>query len=723
MTVANNYEPVKYNGNGVTTEFTVDWRLESGNDFVVYQNIGGVESVVDPDDYTAFIKGEYYTDPDNPGNLIQRAYSGVIFDTAPAVGTVIVLTRSTPQEQDTPYKTSSGFPADRLEDDFDELTMMVQEMQQDIDRSIKVGVTSSTDPEELVNEVERVYESIDNIDAVADIDSAVTIVANNISDVNSVASNMSDVNTVAGISSDVSTVAGISSDVTSVVSNATDISTVAGDIANVNAVADDLTNVDTVATNMTDVSTVAGMSSEVSAVASIASDVTAVSDIAGSVTTVAAHTTEIGTVYTNIGDVIDVAGNETNINAVNANKSNIDAVAGNVSNINTVASNITDVNTVANISSSVETVADNTLDVQVVSGNITDVIKVAGNRTNINKVANNEHNVNTVATNVNDVIAVSGNITSVTAVANNATNINAVNANKTNIDAVAGNNTDISAVAADLTNIDAVAADLTNIDNASANAQLARDWAVKMDGMVASEDYSAKYYADQARQAAAGAVTDDVTINRNTDDELQAIGVIDNNGGNALKTWTGTLAQYNAIVTKDSNTLYNITDDNTAVAYQAYTKSEVDSLIEAIYPVGSIYIGTQSTCPLATIISGSTWELVSEGRVLQGSDSNHNAGTTIEAGLPNHTHSASSNETGAHTHTVGGSDSTTTNPRDGFDLEGNGLYYRTTNINTSSAGKHSHTITVGNVNNNNIYGNSTTVQPPAYVVNIWERTA
>ena len=54
-----------------------------------------------------------------------------------------------------------------------------------------------------------------------------------------------------------------------------------------------------------------------------------------------------------------------------------------------------------------------------------------------------------------------------------------------------------------------------------------------------------------------------------------------------------------------------------------------------LYPVGSTYITTASTCPLATLISGSTWTKVSEGRVLWGSDSSHSAGTTIEAGLPN----------------------------------------------------------------------------------------
>ncbi len=142
-------------------------------------------------------------------------------------------------------------------------------------------------------------------------------------------------------------------------------------------------------------------------------------------------------------------------------------------------------------------------------------------------------------------------------------------------------------------------------------------------------------------------------------------------------------------------------NDNTA-ATTAYVKN----VLSALYPVGSIYIGTQSTCPLATLINGSTWELVSAGRVLQGSDSGHNAGTTIEAGLPNITGTFSpwaesySSATGAFygvaynqagTNMIGDND----NILFGFDAS----------------------------LSNSIYGNSTTVQPPAYVVNIWRRTA
>ena len=57
---------------------------------------------------------------------------------------------------------------------------------------------------------------------------------------------------------------------------------------------------------------------------------------------------------------------------------------------------------------------------------------------------------------------------------------------------------------------------------------------------------------------------DEISITTNSSDELQTVGVIDQNDiSNAIKTWTGTKAEYDAIVTKDADTLYNITDDTT----------------------------------------------------------------------------------------------------------------------------------------------------------------
>lgn len=202
---------------------------------------------------------------------------------------------------------------------------------------------------------------------------------------------------------------------------------------------------------------------------------------------------------------------------------------------------------------------------------------------------------------------------------------------------------------------------------------------------------------------------DGVTIDTNSDDELEAIGVIDNNG-NAIKTWTGTLAQYNAIVTKDSNTLYNITDD----------VSVTQTILETLYPVGSLYIGKMSTCPLASLIPNSTWTLVASDKVLQGSGT-YTAGTSVSAGVPN----------------ISGhfifSDNIVKNTQDAqYVGEMVGCFTgESVTANTCSISG----VTVATVSSNNrkikfsadssnsIYGASNTVQPPAYVVNIWERTA
>ena len=62
--------------------------------------------------------------------------------------------------------------------------------------------------------------------------------------------------------------------------------------------------------------------------------------------------------------------------------------------------------------------------------------------------------------------------------------------------------------------------------------------------------------------------------------------------------------------------------------------SRLNSLLEILYPVGSIKITVSSTAPFSDLGFG-TWEEVSKGCVLWGSDSSHAAGSTIEAGLPN----------------------------------------------------------------------------------------
>ena len=118
---------------------------------------------------------------------------------------------------------------------------------------------------------------------------------------------------------------------------------------------------------------------------------------------------------------------------------------------------------------------------------------------------------------------------------------------------------------------------------------------------VAVSQKAIKKYVDD--HGGGGSVSiDNKSITTNASDQLQTVGVIDqNNTSTALKVWSGDEADLP--VTKDANTFY-ATEETVSV-----------SLLETLYPVGSIYITTNAACPLASLISGSTWTLRQTGIV------------------------------------------------------------------------------------------------------------
>ena len=192
---------------------------------------------------------------------------------------------------------------------------------------------------------------------------------------------------------------------------------------------------------------------------------------------------------------------------------------------------------------------------------------------------------------------------------------------------------------------------------------------------------------------------DGISITTNADDELQTVGVIDqNNTSTAIKTWTGTKAQYDAIVTKDANTLYNITDDTDVTL----------TLLEALYPVGSIYIGTMANCPLATLGVG-TWQLVAVDRVLQGAGTRGNVGTTVNESLPN------------ITGYIKGGITENSNPQAGGAFNINNAYDSGDRVGTPSWT--SKGVDFDASRSSSTYQDNAPVQQDAYLVNIWERTA
>ena len=160
-----------------------------------------------------------------------------------------------------------------------------------------------------------------------------------------------------------------------------------------------------------------------------------------------------------------------------------------------------------------------------------------------------------------------------------------------------------------------------------------------------------------------------------------------------------------AIVGYISRTSGVINSLSTKTAFHAVDYSEITNIFNLIYPVGAIYIGTQSTCPMSIAIPGSSWSLVSAGRALwTGTGSNGN--TTIAAGLPN----------------ITGKFATS-----GFSQSGSGVFIYTQpsagNQGWDGYGTPNGQWDFNATRSSSVYGNSTTVQPPAYVVNVWRRTA
>lgn len=131
-----------------------------------------------------------------------------------------------------------------------------------------------------------------------------------------------------------------------------------------------------------------------------------------------------------------------------------------------------------------------------------------------------------------------------------------------------------------------------------------------------------------------------------------------------------------------------------------YNKLIIDTL-KLIYPVGATYMTSNNTCPMGALFG--TWELVASGKALW-TGNGSNGGETISAGLPNITGRFATSDRG---HSYDGA----LYPIWGAENRGD------------NNGKTGYWIALDASLSNSIYGRSTTVQPPAYVVNVYRRVS
>lgn len=132
MTVSSAQNKVSYAGDGSTTVFSVPFLFQANADITAILRDGqGAETTwVEGTDYTL-------TGAGNPSG-------GTLTATAtPATGEKLTIKRVVPLKQETDYPEGGQFPAQSHEDALDRGTMADQQLQEQIDRTVKLKATSA----------------------------------------------------------------------------------------------------------------------------------------------------------------------------------------------------------------------------------------------------------------------------------------------------------------------------------------------------------------------------------------------------------------------------------------------------------------------------------------------------------------------------------------------------------------------------------------------------
>jgi hypothetical protein len=133
MTISSTNTKNSYSGDGSTVAFSYTFKILDDDDITVIlrTNATGTETVQ--------TKTTHYS-----VSGVGNAGGGTItFVSAPATTVTVVLLRNVPLTQTTDYTPNDPFPAVTHEDALDKLTLMAQDTQEEVDRSIKLSRTNT----------------------------------------------------------------------------------------------------------------------------------------------------------------------------------------------------------------------------------------------------------------------------------------------------------------------------------------------------------------------------------------------------------------------------------------------------------------------------------------------------------------------------------------------------------------------------------------------------
>jgi hypothetical protein len=132
MTISSTTVKVSYSGNGSTTVFAYTFKILDDDEIqVIIRTSDGTETIK--------TKTTHYT----VSGVGSSGGGNITFLTAPTSLQTVVLKRNTTRTQETDYVANDPFPANSHEEALDRVTMITQEIQEELTRSIKLSKTNT----------------------------------------------------------------------------------------------------------------------------------------------------------------------------------------------------------------------------------------------------------------------------------------------------------------------------------------------------------------------------------------------------------------------------------------------------------------------------------------------------------------------------------------------------------------------------------------------------
>jgi hypothetical protein len=502
MTISTTTIKNSYSGNGSTSAFTYTFKITDQDDIeVLIRSSNGTET-------TKTITTHYTV------SGVGNAGGGTVTFTAGNIPTsteTVVLRRATPQTQGLDLIENDPLPANSLEDAFDKLTSISQELQEEVDRSIKLSRTNTITSTEFTVDAATRANKILAFDANGEI--AVTQELGSYKGNWSAGTSYSARDIVKDTSNNniyISNTAHTSSGSLPLSSNADSakwdlLVDAASATSSASAAATSATNASNSATAAAASAAAAATSesnastSESNASTSETNAASSASAASTSASNAASSEAAAAAIFDNFDDSylgakasnpsVDNDGDPLDDGALYFDTTNnvmkvydlgtttwfqLTPTVANQNNINTVAAISADITQAATDSADIQTVAADSADIQTLAdiedGTVaTNAISNAGTNTaNITTVAGQISPTNNIAT----VASVSADITSVAGQISPTNNIQTVanaNANITTVAADLAGSNNIGTVATDIANVNFVGTDITNVNTVATN--------------------------------------------------------------------------------------------------------------------------------------------------------------------------------------------------------------------------------------------------------------